>query len=212
MNKQQEQLETLREIRSLMERSSRFLSLSGLSGAIAGVAAITGVVAAYIFLGLSPDEPGYYEFAVEENGKPNPAFYTFLSIDFISVLIVSLLAASLLTIRKARKQRQPVWDALAKRLVVNMAIPLATGGIFCLMLLYHGQIAFVAPATLIFYGLALFNAGKYTINDIRYLGVFEIITGLGASFAVEYGLLFWAFGFGILHIIYGIAMYLKYEK
>jgi hypothetical protein len=212
MNKQQEQLETLREIRSLMERSSRFLSLSGLSGVIAGIAAIIGVVAAYIFLGISPDEPGYYQFATGENGKPNPAFYTFLSVDFIIVLIVSLLAASLLTMRKARKQGQPVWDALAKRLVVNMAIPLATGGIFCLMLLYHGQIALVASATLIFYGLALFNAGKYTINDIRYLGVLEIITGLAAFFAVEYGLLFWAFGFGILHIVYGIAMYLKYEK
>jgi len=212
MDKQQEQLETLREIRSLMERSSRFLSLSGLSGVIAGIVAIAGVVAAYLYLGLSPLEPGYYQFAKGENGEPNPAFYTFLIADISIVLIVSLLAASLLTMRKARQLGQPAWDAVAKRLLVNMAVPLVAGGIYCLVLLYHGQIAFIAPATLIFYGLALFNAGKYTVNDIRYLGVLEIITGLMASFAIEFGLLFWAFGFGILHIVYGITMYFKYEK
>jgi len=212
MDKQQEQLETLREIRSLMERSSRFLSLSGLSGVIAGIAAITGIVAAYLYLGLSLLEPGYYQFATGENGEPNPAFYTFLYADVSIVLIVSLLASSLLTIRKARRQGQPTWDAVAKRLMANMAIPLVAGGIYCLALLYHGQIAFIAPATLLFYGLALFNAGKYTLNDIRYLGVLEIITGLVASFAIEFGLLFWAFGFGVLHIVYGITMYFKYEK
>jgi hypothetical protein len=212
MNKKQEQLETLREIRSLMERSSRFLSLSGFSGVIAGIAAITGVVAAYLYLGISPLEPGYYQFATGENSELNPAFYTFLLADSSIVLIVSLLAGSLLTIRKARQQVQPAWDAVAKRLLINMAIPLAAGGIFCLALLYQGLIAFIAPATLVFYGLALFNAGKYTLNDIRYLGVLEIITGLMASFAIEFGLLFWAFGFGVLHIVYGITMYFKYEK
>ena len=212
MNNQKEQLDTLREIRSLMERSSRFLSLSGFSAVIAWIAAITGVFAAYLFLGLSLFEPAYYKFATEEKGVPNHAFYTFLLTDFGIVLIVSLLAASMLTVRKARRQGQPVWDATAKRLLVNMAIPLAAGGIYCLILFYHGQIAFIAPATLIFYGLALFNAGKYTLNDIRYLGVLEIITGLLASFAIEFGLLFWAFGFGFLHIIYGITMYFKYEK
>ena len=212
MNSQKEQLETLREIRTLMERSSRFLSLSGFSGVIAGIAAIAGVVAAYLFLGLSPFEPGYHQMAIGENGKPNSAFYTFMLADFGIVLIISLLAASLLTLRKARKHNQPVWDATAKRLLINLAIPLAAGGIYCLILLYHGQIGLIAPATLIFYGLALLNAGKYTLFDIRYLGVLEIITGLMASFVFEYGLLFWAFGFGVLHIVYGITMYFKYEK
>jgi hypothetical protein len=93
-----------------------------------------------------------------------------------------------------------------------MVIPLAAGGIFCISLLWHGQIAFIAPATMVFYGLALVNASKYTLNDVRYLGVIEIVTGLIASAVIEYGLLFWAFGFGIVHIVYGITMYYKYEK
>jgi hypothetical protein len=212
MDKKQEQLDNLREIRSLMERSSRFLSLSGLSGVIIGLTAIAGILAAYLYLGLSFDEPGYYQPATGENGELNPSFYSFMLIDLILVLIISLLAAGLLTFRKARKHGLPVWDASAKRLLKNLSVPLATGGIFCLILLYHGQLAFIAPATLIFYGLALVNASKYTISELRYLGMAETITGLVAMVFTDYGLLFWAFGFGILHILYGIIMYLKYEK
>lgn len=81
-----------------------------------------------------------------------------------------------------------------------------------MILIYQGHIELAAPATLVFYGLALLNASKYTLSDIRYLGLLEIVTGLMATFFIEYGLLFWAFGFGLLHIVYGIFMYYKYEK
>ena len=84
--------------------------------------------------------------------------------------------------------------------------------LFCLVLLYHGIIGLVAPATLIFYGLALLNASKYTFNDIRYLGICEIVLGLLGSLFIGYGLIFWAIGFGVLHIIYGAVMYFKYER
>ena len=212
MDKQQEHLETLREIRSLMERSSRFISLSGLSGVIAGVAAISGVVAAYLYLGLNFSDPGYYKYAVSENGAPNAAVYTFFITDIFIVFMVSLLAAIMLTMKKTRQQSRPVWDAIAKRLLINMLIPVIAGALFCLILLHHGYLELIAPATLIFYGMALLNAGKYTLNDVRYLGVAEIATGLTATLFFDYGLLFWAFGFGVIHIVYGITMYYKYEK
>jgi hypothetical protein len=212
MDKQQEQLDTLREIRSLMDRSSRFQSLSGLSGVIAGLAAIAGIAAACLCLGISPFEPGYYRDATLPNGGANPAFYLFMAADLLTVLFVSLLAAGLLAVRKARQSGHSAWDATAKRLVVNLAIPLAAGGLYCLALLYHGQVALIAPATLIFYGLSLLNASKYTLNDIRYLGITVIIAGLAASAVTEYGLLFWTFGFGVLHIVYGIIIHLKYGK
>jgi len=212
MDKQQEQLETLQEIRSLMERSSRFISLSGFSGVIAGIAALAGVVAAYWFLGIDWDTPGYYNYALNENGEANPDFYRFFITDILLVLIVSLTGATTLTMKKAREQERPIWDATSKRLLVNIMIPLVTGSLFCLVLLYHGELALIAPATLIFYGLSLLNASKYTLNDIRYLGIIQIVTGLVASLLPDYGLLFWAFGFGLVHIIYGITMYYKYEK
>jgi len=195
-----------------MERSSRFISLSGLSGVIAGIAAISGVVAAYFYLGLDFNDPGYYSYAVNESGTANMSFYNFFIVDIIIVFVVSLIAACLLTMKKANQQGRPVWDAIGKRLLVNLLIPIITGGIFCMILLYHEYLALIAPATLIFYGLALLNASKYTLDDVRYLGVAQIVTGLVAALFIEYGLLLWAFGFGLLHIVYGITMYYKYEK
>jgi hypothetical protein len=72
----------------------------------------------------------------------------------------------------------------------------------------------VAPSTLIFYGLALVNASKYTLDDIKYLGYCEIILGLlnGIWMSAGNGLLFWCIGFGFLHIVYGVFMHLKYNK
>jgi hypothetical protein len=216
MDKQNEHLENLSEIRSLMERSSRFISLSGLSGVAAGVFAIIGAIAAYFYLGgmnaSSAGEKAYYEYARTATGEGNTDFYAFFFTDAVAVLGLSLISGCVLTIRKAKKKGQSIWDATAKRLLINLLIPLITGGLFCLVLLSHGLVGLVAPATLIFYGLALLNASKYTLNDIRYLGIFEIALGLIASVYLGYGLIFWTIGFGLLHIVYGIVMYNKYEK
>lgn len=212
MNKENEHLETLSEIRSLMERSSRFISLSGLSGVFAGIFALIGAIAAYIHLNIKISTPGYYLFATNSNGETNIDFYVFFFTDAISVLVASLLIGSLLTRRKAKQKNLPIWDATAKRLLINLIIPLIVGGLFCLILLFHDLVGLIAPVTLIFYGLALLNASKYTLNDIRYLGLCQIILGLIASVYIGYGLIFWALGFGILHIVYGTVMYFKYEK
>lgn len=212
MDKKQDQLAELREIRNLMERSSRFLSLSGIAGVIVGVVAIVGVATAYLFLGLGLDEPGYYKFIAEQNIAQVAAVEAFLFADFMAVLLVSLFTGIYFAVRNAKKQGLPVWNATASRLLLNMMIPLAAGGIYCLILFYHDHLALIAPATLIFYGLALINASKYTINDIRYLGIIEVVVGLIASLFIDYGLFFWAFGFGMLHMVYGIKIYFKHER
>jgi len=212
MNKETDHLETLSEIRSMMERSSRFITLSGLSGVFAGLFALAGAAAAYMYLNIPVTSPAYYEHALNENGEPDMSFYTFFFTDALVVLTASVIAAFILTMRRARQKGQTIWNPTSKRLLVNMLIPLVTGGLFCLSLLYHGSIGMIAPSTLLFYGLALLNASKYTLDDVRYLGVCQIALGLIASVYTGYGLLIWAMGFGVVHIIYGIAMYYKYER
>lgn len=204
MNKQQEQLEDLREIRNLMERSSRFLALSGIAGILVGIFALAGVAAAYIHLELSIVDAGYDQLAAQS--------YGFLFADFVLVLILSLATGILFAKRKAKKQELLASDATAFRLLINLFIPLAAGGLFCLILWHHGYIGLMAPVTLIFYGLALINGSKYAIDDIRYLGIIELVIGLLAAFFMHYGLLFWAAGFGLMHIVYGLLIYFKYEK
>lgn len=198
--------EDLREIRKLMEQSTRFISLSGLSGIIAGCIALLGAFAAY--------------WVMKENGVDytnSTRYYTkslSLQLYFIAIVVLVLAVASgyYFTIRKSKKLGLSAWTKTSKLALVNLAVPLITGGIFCFALIYHNLPFLIAPAMLIFYGLALVNVSKYTLGDVKYLGYCEIVLGLIASFVIGYGLIFWALGFGVLHIIYGIVMYNKYDK
>jgi hypothetical protein len=210
--KPNEHLEALTEIRSMMERSSRFISLSGLSGVFAGIYALIGAGAAYCYLHLGFSSSNYYEYAYSSDGSSKKDFFTFFFTDAGLVLFASILTGYILTSRKAKKAGQKIVDKTALRLAINLFIPLIAGGVFCLSLLSHKQVGLIAPCMLLFYGLALINASKYTLDDIRYLGLCQVGLGLLSSYFIGYGLLFWALGFGVLHIVYGISMYNKYER
>ncbi len=196
--------ETVSEIKHLMERSSRFISLSGLSGVLAGIYGLLGAAAAffYVFGGSLPASQPH------RNGNA----VVFLLSDAALVLVLAVGTGIFLTTRKARRDGNSLLDAAAKKLIINLCIPLVTGGIFCLGLIYHGDWFYVVPAMLIFYGLALVHASKYTRDDVRSLGIAEIALGVLSLFTVGFGLIFWALGFGVLHIIYGTYMYVKYER
>lgn len=212
MNKENEQLETLNEIRSLMERSSRFISLSGLSGVFAGIFALAGAALAYKHLHLGITSPWDCNEVQTMTAGEFKSFFFFFMADAICVLIASLAAGIFFTVRKAKIRRLQIWDATAKRLLINMFIPLVAGGLFCLSLMINHIVGPVPSAVLIFYGLACVNASKYTLHDVRYLGLTEIGLGLIGLVFWEYSLLLWAIGFGLVHIIYGIVMYYKYER
>ena len=197
--------ETLTEIRHLMERSSRFISLSGLSGVLAGVYALLGALAAYYHLYVDAGSPS-------DNNQMAGSTLRFLLTDAAVVLALAIATGIFLTTRKAKKDGNSLFDSAAKRLIMNLCIPLFAGGVFCIGLISHADWKYVAPAMLIFYGLALVNASKYTRNDVRSLGMAEVVLGMISLSALQYGLLFWALGFGVLHIAYGTYMYLKYEK
>ncbi|MFB9864368.1 hypothetical protein [Rufibacter immobilis] len=207
MNPQHEQLEALHEIRNIMDRSSRFISLSGLSGVFAGLSALVG--AAVVKWYFSQRNVNYYYDAGRSFTAEDIVFLLGVA---AGVLVLGFCTATYFTVRNARKKNQRIWDNQSKRLLLNLAIPLASGGAFCGILIYHNILYLVAPAMLIFYGLALLNGSKYTLSDIRYLGIIEIILGLIASIFVGYGLMLWTVGFGMLHIVYGALVYFKYER
>lgn len=198
--------EDLSHIRSMMERSSRFISLSGLSGVFAGLAAIVGAV--YVYFVFQRESIDYFD---GERNIFNPALVRELVCIGLIILLTALLSGYLFTANKSKKKGLKIWDATTKRLLITFAVPLIAGGFFCLALLYHHLFVFIAPATLIFYGLALVSAERYTLTDVKYLGYFEIVLGLISLFFLGWGLLFWAFGFGVLHIVYGLIMHKKYK-
>jgi len=196
MDKKQyeDQLEALSGIRNLMERSSRYLPLSGKAGVAIGVLAVLCTLIANAYFSIRQDHLKQLVFL------------------FGALFIVCMVIEILMAERNAKQKGVPAWDAIAQRFLINLFIPMLVGGIYCFALIQQQQLILVLPATLIFYGLALINSSRYTIEDIRYLGFAELILGLVASFIPEYGLLAWGIGFGLLHVLYGVIIYFKYEK
>ena len=196
-------LEEITEIRAMMERASKFISLSGMSGISAGIVALGGAFIAHWILGGGGGEM-----------FPHQTFSlgVALVILAIAVLLLAVGFSTLFTARMARRLGVPLWDETAKSLVLALVVPLAAGGGMCLVLLSHFLFSLLPSMMLVFYGLALVSAGKYTLGEVRYLGIVEVGIGLAAGLWPEWGLVLWGIGFGVLHIVYGIAMYMKYEK
>ena len=195
-------LKDISEIKNLMNKSSRFISLSGLSGILAGIYALVGAAAAYFI--VSNSVRGYLIL----DGR---VFKICIAI-LIGVAVLSAVTAIYLTTRKAKKNSEKIWDTSSKRLLINFLIPMVAGGLYILIILNQERYGHTAALMLIFYGLALINASKYSIGDIRYLGYIEICLGLICAFVPSYGFWFWVIGFGVMHIIYGTLMYFKYDK
>jgi predicted lysophospholipase L1 biosynthesis ABC-type transport system permease subunit len=198
--------EDLASVRNLMERSSKFISLSGLSGILSGVYALAGAGYAYqvIYDGQIRRTISFYFQHPQD-------VYQLCVIAFL-VLICSLATGVFLSLRKAKRKGQSLWTISSRKLLINLLVPLVAGGLFTLILLSRGYFGIIAPSLLIFYGLALMNASANLFDEIRYLAYSEIILGLVAAFNPGYGLLFWAIGFGALHIFYGALMYRKYDR
>lgn len=195
-------IEQLAQIRTMMDKSSRFVSLSGLSGVLAGVYAVIGAFTAKYIVNHSTQR--YITLESTE----------FKRILFIAglVLFLSLVTAMLLSAREARKRNEKIWNSTSRRMLINLGIPLVTGGVFGITLLLQHHYGIICPITLIFYGLALVNASKYTLETIRSLGISFIVLGLINAAFPGYGFEFWTLGFGGFHIFYGTFMYFKFDR
>lgn len=214
MNESEKLSSDLQDIKQIMERSSRFISLSGLSGISAGICALIGAWfgnEAIKNYGLSAVD---LKRSINEAGTITHAYFLYSRLFHIAIVtfFAALISAFVFTYRSSKKANVPIWGVTARRLLINVTVPMVAGGIFLLALINNGVLDFVAPGCLIFYGLGVLNASKYTLPETRYLGYGEIILGLINLLFIGQGLIFWAAGFGLLHIFYGMFMWWKYES
>jgi hypothetical protein len=210
MNQSDQHLEDLQVIRKIMEESSKFLSLSGLSGIIAGLLGIAGAVIAQLLLaGPSAPAEWYLKPLAEDGTVTRTVIWLFA--DMAAVLVLAFSGSVLLSLRKARRSGHILWTPVTRRMLASMLIPLGAGGLFILLTLSSIPAGVSASSTLIFYGLAVISAGKFTFGEIHWLGVLEIITGIVCLLLPQYTILLWATGFGVIHIGYGLFMHLRYK-
>jgi len=203
--------EDIQAIREIMERSSKFLSLSGLAGVFAGVCALIGAVVAWFFI-FNSGQVQYHEYIQSAGSSLNSGIGFYLALDALLVLVFALLGALYFSYRKSRKAGQQFWTNSTRRLLFHLMLPLVSGGIIIIILIFRNKLDLVFPSMLVYYGLALVNAGKFTFGEIHYLGLTQIVLGILAAVFINYGLLLWTIGFGLMHIIYGTVMYYRHER
>lgn len=208
MKKEKDYIEDIVEIRSMMERTSKFLSLSGWAGVMAGIYALVAAYATDAVLNFNPGEIMASTSIHETTSSLIPQLLSLA----LGTLLLAIGTAVFLSQRKSDKRGEKLWNSTTRRLVIQMAVPLVTGGLLILVLLAHGMVGLAAPFSLIFYGLALYNASSFTYHAIKLLGLMEIVLGLIGACFIGYGLLCWAIGFGVLHIVYGIYIHYRYEQ
>lgn len=204
---QKDILKEIGQIRSMMEKSSKFMSISGLSGVLIGCLALVGATAAYFVVYGTDSAFGYRDYYVLDT----QVIWKLIIIALL-VLAISVTVGISMAKAKAKKAGQTIWNPTSKALAKAMAIPLVTGGLFAMLLVSKGEYGLIASTLLIFYGLALAAASVFTFREVRVLGVLEIALGLLALAFPGYGVVFWALGFGVLHIVYGLIVHKKYEK
>lgn len=220
MSDPHQSLETLQDIKQMMERSSRFISLSGLSGVAAGSCALVGAWLAYDVLTHSPSSNStggrYEDVSTRSSGNEHVTLNELVNSQLFLIAVLTFLAALILaflfTYLRSRRNNIPIWGHTSKRLMINVSLPMIVGGVYLWKMIEAGAFGLIAPGCLIFYGLALLNASKYTLKEIRYLGIGQMLLGIINLWYVGYGIYFWAAGFGVLHILYGAIMWWRYEK
>jgi hypothetical protein len=206
MDQQEDYKKTLTDIRDLMDNSTRFHSLSGLAGVGSGISALIGITVFYLYFGFSLLDPFLFV---------NYMTVPFLMVDGLIVLIISLVIALYFTRRNARKNGENLWTKQFRRVLLYWSIPMIAGGLI-LLPYFSGSGPILFPSaialTLVFYGLALINASRFSLNELFWLGLIQLLLGLAGFFLWRYSLVFWVAGFGVMNLVFGIIVYRKYEK
>ncbi|MDG1798926.1 MAG: hypothetical protein P8H35_10200 [Flavobacteriales bacterium] len=202
-------------IKTLMEKSTKFSNLSGYGVLFTGCLALLGASFVYFDIGISISEKHIsYAELINQTGSPDTITNKIkLLVIIASLILISSLIVLYLTARiKSGKHGIVLFNSSFSRTLKSLFIPVFSGGIFCLFLLSHNMYGLVAPATLIFYGLGLVSASKSSYLELEYLGYFELLLGITASYFMGSGLLFWMIGFGVGHIVFGFFIHFKYDK
>ncbi len=199
-------LDSINEIKTMMQRSSKFTSISGWSGVWVGIVGMISAWIAYLFILTE-----FVNYRGKEEIYSTNETDVKLIILGLATLVIACIGGFFFMIRKSAKDGAKFINPVTKRILRKFLFVLIVGGIVGLIFIKNFSFAYVAPVTLLFYGLALYTVERDTITEIKYLAICEIILGLLAFYFIYNGLLFWFLGFGVLHVIFGAWMVRKYD-
>ena len=204
--------QTLDDIREMMSKSSRFQAISGWSIVVIGLYAAVASAMAAAVIGVGDWLPCC------ENLQRFAVLNTPSRIRIAALIAIGLFALSLLTvfvaaiIKSKRNNLRFAFDKRMCQMLVDFFIPLIAGGLLSMALVQQGHYGLTSSIMLLFYGLALVNCSHYTYPALRWLGYSELLIGIIDCFTMSHALLFWFLGFSVMHIVFGIAYILMFDR
>ncbi|MFB3891755.1 MAG: hypothetical protein ACE15C_07000 [Phycisphaerae bacterium] len=217
--------EELKIIRQLMERPIRCSTMSGYSGILAGCAALAGLAAdslicAYYAVGRGG------ESWQEPITSPRVAMWT-NAVVWGCVFLVALAGTLGLTRLREIRSGMPFWSPVKRKLLRTILPPFVAGAGLTSAIMYRWYISdgpnewgLIPPVWMLFYGVACWQVGEFSIRELRYMGAAFIVAGLlTAAFwqahfpglaPGEAPYLTLGATFGGFHIVYGIVVRIRH--
>jgi hypothetical protein len=178
----------LRYIRETMERAGEFTAVPGWGGVAMGV---TALVAAFFAARQLTAERWLNIWLVEV---------------FVAVAIAAPAAAT-----KAHRANAKLLSGPGRKFLLSFVPPILVGGLLTYALAHAGLHALLPGVWLLLYGMAIVTGGAFSVRVVPIMGLCLMLLGATALFAQRnIGDLFMAFGFGLVHIGFGIWIARRY--
>jgi len=181
-------MDNLRYIRETMERATAFTGISGWGEVAIG---LTAVVASLVAAHQATNTMWLAVWLVEGT--------------------ISLLIAGWSMDRKARAAQMPLVSGPGRKAVFSLSPPMIAGGLLTIVLFRAGLTNAIPGVWLLLYGTGVITGGMFSVGIVPIMGLCFMALGAGALFAPPgFANWFLAFGFGGLHIVFGVIIARKY--
>ena len=181
-------MDNLSFIRDTMERATSFTAVPGWGGVAMGVVALVAA-------GLARRSADASEW---------------LAIWVVAAALAAGIGAAAL-VRKARRAEGYVLTRPARRFLLGYLPPIFVGALLTAAL-SRGTLVGALPGTwLLLYGTGLVTGGVFSVRIVPVMGACFMALGALALFSPEeWGNVWMALGFGILHIVFGLLIARRY--
>ena len=164
-----------------MERSTTFTAVSGWGYCAMGV---TALVAAFIAMRQAATE-------------------AWLAV-WLAEALVAVTLALVAMHWKASRSGTPILSSSGRRLFVGLFPALFAGGIMTVALVRAGDPRQIPGVWLLLYGVAVMQAGAFSVRTIPVMGaVFVLVGAIALPLPWRWANVMLAAGFGLVHIVFG---------
>ena len=181
-------LEQLKYIRETMARTGSFTAVPGWGGVAMGVSALVAAIVAA--------------------RQSDPRMW---GIVWMCEVILALAIGSAFIHRKLTSGEREIFGRPGRQFFLSFSPPVFAGGVLTWGLYHHGDWAIMPGLWLLLYGAGVVTAGAFSVRVVPIMGV--CFMGLGAAALLSpaaWGNWYLAFGFGVVHIVFGLIIARRY--